>query len=107
MYIIEYHPAVIFIDIPKLGQSEKIRIKKAIEQKLKFYPEKFGIFLRQNLVGYLKLRVRNYRIIFRIVNSKKIVKVFLIEHRSVAYKLVSKRIDKFFIYERSSNRKIN
>ncbi len=88
---IHYHELVIQKDIPRLSKSTKIRVKNAIEEKLMTSPEIFGKPLRKSLNGYRKLRVGNYRIIFRIVNL--IVKIFLIQHRSVVYKHAVKRID--------------
>lgn len=92
MYKILYHPNVTSVDIPKLDKVIKLRIKKTIEKKFSYQPEVFGIPLRGDLAGYAKIRVGDYRILFRIEKVKKILKIFLIEHRSVAYKLILKRI---------------
>lgn len=83
-YEIEYHESVVKKDIPKLGVSIKDRIKKSIEEKLLVAPEKFGKPLRKSLKNNRKLRVGDYRVIFRI--EKKKVKIFKIGHRSIAYK---------------------
>jgi len=83
-FIIQYHELVIKEDIPKIPNSIKIQLKKAIEHKLMTNPEIFGKPLRRSLKGYKKLRVGNYRIIFRI--EQTIVKIFYINHRSVVYK---------------------
>ncbi|MBI2096721.1 MAG: type II toxin-antitoxin system RelE/ParE family toxin [Candidatus Sungbacteria bacterium] len=53
-------------------------------------PEVYGKPLRRSLKGYQKLRVRDYRVIYRIERST--VKVFVIQHRSVVYQSVEKRI---------------
>jgi len=90
MYTFHYHPSVIKIDIPKLGGKEKKMIKSAIEKKLTDRPDLFGIPLRADLSGLRKLRVANHRILFRIDGKK--VKIFLIEHRAVAYIKIYKRI---------------
>ena len=82
-FTILYHPDVIEKDIPKLSKRDKERIKKAIEAKLTKAPEKFGKPLRRSLNGYRKLRVGDYRIIFRIEGQN--VKLFVIQHRSVVY----------------------
>lgn len=81
---------VIKKDIPKLSSSDKNKIKKAIEEKLSINPETFGKPLRRSLKGYRKLRVGDYRVIYRIEN--KIVKIFYIGHRSIVYKNTEKRI---------------
>lgn len=87
---IQYHESVINKDIPRLSASIKLRLKSAIEQKLMIHPETYGKPLRRSLKGYRKLRVGDYRVIFRIENQ--IVKVFLIQHRSVVYKRALNRI---------------
>ena len=87
---IEYHETVVKEDIPKISKKEKDRIKKAIEDKLQTQPELFGKPLRKSIKNYRSLRVGDYRIIYRI--TKKIVKVLIIQHRSVIYKNASVRI---------------
>jgi len=89
-FTITYHAKVISDDIPKLSQADRRRIKNAIEQKLTAEPEVFGVPLRKSLRGYRKLRVGNYRIIFRI--EEMVIKVFLIAHRSMVYKNTGKRM---------------
>ncbi|MBA4336422.1 type II toxin-antitoxin system RelE/ParE family toxin [bacterium] len=88
-FAIEYHVDVIQKDIPKLAKRKKEQIKFAIEEKLTKHPDVFGIPLRMSLKGYRKLRVGDYRIVFRIEKSK--VKIFLIQHRSVVYKYAGTR----------------
>lgn len=87
---IVYQDVVIKDDIPKLSSVDKIRIKKAIKEKLTTEPEIFGKPLRYSLKGYRKLRVGDYRVVFRI--EKETVKIFYIGHRSIAYKEMNKRI---------------
>lgn len=87
---IVYHQDVVRDDIPKLDVFIKKKIRRAIEEKLFENPDVFGKPLRRSVKGYRKLRVGDYRIIFRI--EKKKVKIFIIQHRSVVYKNVDKRI---------------
>lgn len=87
---IRYHEAVVSQDIPKLSREWRDTIRRAIEKKLTTNPEVFGKPLRHSLKGYRKLRVEDYRVVFRI--EKDIVKVFVIQHRSVVYKLLKKRV---------------
>ncbi|MBU2633025.1 type II toxin-antitoxin system mRNA interferase toxin, RelE/StbE family [Patescibacteria group bacterium] len=88
-FVIEYHQAVTKKDIPQLPPEWKRKIKQAIENKLASYPEIFGKPLRQSLRGYRKLRVGDYRVIFRIEGKK--VKIFVIRHRSAVYRTVENR----------------
>ncbi|MDO8474475.1 MAG: type II toxin-antitoxin system RelE/ParE family toxin [bacterium] len=87
---IRYHEDVLREDMPKISKDWQNSIKRAIEEKLTHQPEVFGRPLRHSLKGYRKLRVGDYRVVFRIESS--IVKILLIQHRSVAYKSVLKRI---------------
>jgi len=91
-YEVEYHHVVVRDDIPKLDQTVKIRIKGAIEQKLMTRPEVFGVPLRHSTKGHRKLRVGDHRVVFRIEGMK--VKVIIIEHRSVVYKMLTRRLEK-------------
>lgn len=84
-----YHEVVVAKDIPKLSTTHKKRIKSAIKGKISTEPEIFGKPLRHSLKGYRKLRVGDYRIIFRV--EKKTVKIFYIGHRSTVYREIIKR----------------
>ena len=89
-FALRYEKVVMEQDIPSLATEWKNRIKKNIEQKLIFYPEIFGKPLRRSLKGYRKLRVGDFRVVFRIEGQN--VKIFAISHRSIVYKIVAKRI---------------
>lgn len=88
---VTYHEFVISDDIPKLSASWRIRIRRAIEARLMKQPEFYGKPLRKSLKGYRKLRVEDYRVIFRI--EAKTVKIIIIGHRSVVYSKVAKRME--------------
>lgn len=89
-FSIHYAKDAVEKDIPLLPSTWKKKIKKAIEEKLTTSPELYGKPLRRSLKGYRKLRVGDYRVIFRI--EKKKVLIFLIDHRSKVYTNVLKRI---------------
>jgi mRNA interferase RelE/StbE len=80
---IVYHPDVSAKDLPKLSGDVKSRIRQSIETKLTKAPEEFGVPLRRTLKGYWKLRVGDYRVIYKV--SDKIVIVFRIGHRKEIY----------------------
>jgi mRNA interferase RelE/StbE len=84
-----YEKVVVREDIPRIASAWRQRIRGAIEEKLTSYPEVFGKPLRRSLKGYRKLRVGDYRIVFRIQGKK--VLIFAILHRSVVYKEMEKR----------------
>ncbi len=90
MFEIQYHKNVVDDDIPKLSAAVKQSIRNAIEEKLTTFPEQFGKPLRRSLKGYRKLRVGDYRVIFRI--EKNVVKIFVIMHRSIVYTKGERRL---------------
>ncbi|MFA6447005.1 MAG: type II toxin-antitoxin system RelE/ParE family toxin [Patescibacteria group bacterium] len=89
IYTVKYHPLVVHDDIPALDAAWRLQIINAIERKLVTTPDVFGIPLRRSLKGHRKLRVGDYRIIFRI--EKRIVLVIAILHRSIVYERTSLR----------------
>ncbi len=91
MYRVTYHEKVISVDIPKLSTDISRDIKKSIERKLVVNPLGFGKYLSGALFPFRSLRVGDYRVIFSI-EPKNEVFIVLIEHRSIAYKLIFKRI---------------
>lgn len=89
-YELRYHPDVRDVDIPQLNQTLRNRIKKAIEQRLSISPHQYGEPLRKTLKGYWKLRVGDYRVVFKIENNE--VWIFAIINRKDVYKRIYKRI---------------
>lgn len=86
---IVYHHLVVAEDIPRISSDWKKKIKRAIEERLTIRPETYGKPLRRSLKGYRKLRVGDFRIVYRIDGNK--VKVFVIQHCSVVYDTAEKR----------------
>ncbi len=87
---LRYHPDVRDVDIPQLNQTLRNRIKKAIEQRLAISPHKYGEPLKKTLKGYWKLRVGDYRVIYKIERNE--VRIFAIINRKDVYKSIFKRI---------------
>jgi len=81
-YTIVYHPEIPK-DISGFPENVKARIKKAIEQRLVIDPVKYGEPLRHTLQGYRKLRVGDYRIIYKIKKTNIII--LKIGHRKDIY----------------------
>jgi len=84
MYKIEYLESVVEDDISNLTKSEKIKIKKAIEEKLVNDPVRFGKPLQYSLKGCRRLRVGDYRVVYVI--EKDVVIIVKIGHRKEVYK---------------------
>ncbi|MDO8664038.1 MAG: type II toxin-antitoxin system RelE/ParE family toxin [Candidatus Liptonbacteria bacterium] len=89
-FSITYNRIVVEEDIPRLASPWREKIKSAIESRLTTEPELYGKPLRRSLKGYRKLRVGDYRIVFRIEGTS--VKILAILHRSIVYKVIEKRI---------------
>jgi mRNA interferase RelE/StbE len=85
VYTIEYLSIVVEEDIPKLPKSTKIIIQKAIEERLMINPIGFGKPLRYSLKGHRRLRVSDYRIVYRIDINKHTVIIVAIKHRKDIY----------------------
>ena len=84
-----YHHDVKKVDLPGIDRKNKARIKKAIEERLVNNPEVFGKPLQRTLKGYWKLRVGDYRVVYRI--SRKEIIILGIIHRKEIYRQVKKR----------------
>lgn len=89
-YKLVYSEIVVKEDIKTLWYKEKEFIKNAIEKKLISKPEVFWIPLRKSLNWFRKLRVWDYRVVFKI--DWEFVKILAIKHRSVVYKKAEGRI---------------
>lgn len=87
-YSLRYHPLVKSEDLPKIDSKTKERIKKAIETRLTIAPQNYGEPLRKTLKGYWKLRVGDYRIVFKIKAEE--ILILGIIHRKDVYGIVDK-----------------
>jgi mRNA interferase RelE/StbE len=85
-----YHADVKKVDLPKIDMKNRSMIKKTIEERLATHPEVFGKPLQRTLKGYWKLRVGEYRVVFKILEND--ILVLGIIHRKDVYQRVKKRI---------------
>lgn len=84
-YQIRYIDEVVKKHIPDLPPSARALIKKAIEERLVVDPIGFGKPLRYSLKGHRRLRVSDYRIVYRIEPENKTVLIVAIKHRKDIY----------------------
>lgn len=89
-YEVRYHQEVRDVDIPLLNATLKKRIRKAIEERLMAAPHQYGEPLRKSLKGYWKLRVGDYRVVFKVVENE--IWVFGIINRKDVYDRILKRV---------------
>jgi mRNA interferase RelE/StbE len=83
-YRIEYLESVVDEDLPKLTKSVRKQVKTAIEKKLASHPVEFGKPLRFSLKGARRLRVGDWRVIYKI-EPPNLVLVVKIGHRREIY----------------------
>ena len=85
-----YH-AEVKEDTRQLDERLKKRIKTAIENRLTTAPHQYGEPLRKTLKGYWKLRVGDYRVVYKIVGNYE-VWILGIRHRKEVYGKIEKRV---------------
>ncbi len=85
-YQILYLEPVVRKHIPALPSRIRALIRKAIEERLTVDPLSFGKPLRYSLKGHRRLRVGDYRIVYRIDPEAFSVVVVAIQHRKDIYK---------------------
>ncbi|MDP2866014.1 MAG: type II toxin-antitoxin system RelE/ParE family toxin [Elusimicrobiota bacterium] len=75
MFTLNYHPDA-RAGIISIPANMKARISKAIETRLTTAPDKYGKPLRGSLAGHRRLRVGDYRIVYRVVgNTVRILEI--------------------------------
>ena len=84
-YSIEYLKPVVDKDIPALPKKIRGTIKRAIETRLVTDPISFGKPLQYSLKGHRRLRVGNYRVVYRIDVDNHVVIIVAIQHRKEVY----------------------
>lgn len=89
-YRLFYHPDIKKEDLPEIPRNMKERIRRAIEERLLIDPEKYGEPLRRGLSGYRKLRVGDYRVIYKV--DRESIAVFKIGHRKEVYQRAHLRV---------------
>ena len=88
-YKLIYHADVKKIDLAKIDNKNKTMIKRAIEERLATQPEIYGKPLQRSLKGYWKLRVGDYRVVFKI--SENNIFILGIMDRKNVYSQIEKR----------------
>jgi len=70
MWSVKFHPLVLKEDFKKIDPESQKKIVKQIAKKLRIDPEKYGKALSGELHGYWRLRVGDYRVIYRIIKDR-------------------------------------
>lgn len=85
LYEVDYLESVIDEDIAIIPKPIKKTIKRAIEERLIIDPVGFGKPLRYSLKGHRRLRVGDYRVVYRIQEDIRTILVVAIKHRKEVY----------------------
>jgi mRNA interferase RelE/StbE len=89
IYRLLYHPLGAE-DIEDLPENIKDRLREAIEKRLAPDPVRAGRPLKQSLAGHRKMRVGDYRVIYRVQGD--VTMVLKIGHRKDVYRKVKPRL---------------
>ena len=89
-YHLVYHADVEKVDLPRIDEKNKSMIKRAIEERLTTQPEVYGKPLQRTLKGYWKLRVGEYRVVFKLRGNE--LRILGIIHRKKVYRDIGKRM---------------
>ncbi len=68
-YTLRYHPRVADQDLKTIPAETRRRIARSIEVRLTTAPERYGAPLTGSLGGYWKLRVGDYRVVFKVTGK--------------------------------------
>lgn len=89
-FTLHYHTSVRVEDLPLIDGRTKERIRKAIEERLQTAPQDYGVPLRKSMKGYWKLRVGDYRVVFKVIEYE--VWILRIMHRKSIYMGIGARM---------------
>lgn len=84
-YKIEYLENVAKEDIPSLPKTMRETIKRAIETRLSVEPIGLGKPLRYSFIGHRRIRVGDYRVVYRVDVKANVVTIVFIKHRKDVY----------------------
>ena len=88
-YNLVYHSDVEKVDLLRIDEKNKSMIKRAVEDRLKTQPEIYGKPLQRTLKGYWKLRVGEFRVVFKVFGNE--LRIYGIIHRKRVYRDIEKR----------------
>jgi mRNA interferase RelE/StbE len=79
-------------DLKTIPAETRRRIARSIDARLSTSPERYGVPLAGPLRGYWKLRVGDYRVVFKLINSSDVL-ILAILHRKHVYERASRRME--------------
>ncbi len=78
LWQVKIHTLVLSDDLDKIPKADKAFILKTLNKKLAIDPQAFGKALTGDLKGLWRLRVRDYRVVYKIHKNKIVVLVIKI-----------------------------
>ncbi len=84
-WVVQYAVEVIREDIPLLSKVMRVRVNAAVNQKLAVHPLTFGKPLQGSLRGHRRLRVGDWRVVYRADSATHVVIILKIAHRREVY----------------------
>jgi mRNA interferase RelE/StbE len=84
-YSLCYLESVVESDIPALPKTMRELIKRTVESRLTVDPIGLGKPLRYSFIGHRRIRVGDYRIVYRVDEKTKTVTIVIIKHRKDVY----------------------
>ncbi len=96
MWKIKVHHLVVQEDFKKIDRKDRSIILKTIYKKLGTSPQEYGAPLRHGLKGYWKLKISDYRVVYKIEKEEIRVLVLKVGMRrdEEIYKEMLKRLQK-------------
>lgn len=96
MWHIKIHRLVIEEDFKRVPASGQKRILQAIHKKLTLDPQSYGKPLVGEFSGYFRLRVEDYRVVYRVIKEEILVLVIKVGIRrdDIIYKELFSRLKK-------------
>ena len=88
-FAVLYHPSV-SDDLSSINRNVQARIEAAIVNRLARAPQSYGKPLAANLAGYWKMRVGDYRVIYKVVKNE--IWVLGIINRRDVYREIVKQL---------------
>ncbi|MFN5589041.1 MAG: type II toxin-antitoxin system RelE family toxin [Holosporales bacterium] len=85
MYRLVYADSVVKDDIPSLPKTVREMVRRAVHERLCVDPIAFGKPLQYSFKGHRRLRVGDYRVIYRCDTAARVIYVVAIRHRKEVY----------------------
>lgn len=97
MWKIKVHRLVVQEDLKKINKKDRSIILRTIYKKLRTSPQKYGSPLRHELKGYWKLKISDFRVIYKIEKEEVRILVLKVGMRrdKEVYKEMLARLKKY------------